>query len=47
MLEAAQWRNTALPLREVMRSAFRNQPYIAVTIALSIGWLLGRVHRAL
>jgi hypothetical protein len=36
-------RNTALPLREVMRSAFRSQPYIAVTIALGIG----RMHRAL
>jgi hypothetical protein len=40
-------RNAALPLREVMRSAFRSQPYIAVTIALGIGWLLGRMHRAL
>ena len=40
-------RSTALPLREVMRSAFRNQPHIAVTIALGIGWLLGRMHRAL
>jgi hypothetical protein len=39
-------RNTALPLREVMRSAFRKQPYIAVTIALGIGWLLGRMHRS-
>jgi hypothetical protein len=32
-------------LREVMRSAFRNQPYIAVTIAVGIGWL--RMHRTL
>jgi hypothetical protein len=40
-------RNAAIPLTEVMRSAFRNQPYIAVTIAVGIGWLLGRMHRTL
>jgi hypothetical protein len=40
-------RNTALPLGEVVRDAFRNQPYIAFTIALGIGWLLGRMHRSL
>jgi hypothetical protein len=39
-------RDTALPLGEV-RNAFRDHPYIAVTIAFGIGWLLGRMHRAL
>jgi hypothetical protein len=39
-------RATALSLGEV-RNAFRDHPYIAVTIALGIGWLLGRMHRAL
>ena len=40
-------RNTTLPLREVMRSVIRKQPHIAVTIALGMGWLLGRMHRSL
>jgi hypothetical protein len=39
-------RDTALPLGEVVRSAFRDHPYIAVTIALGLGWVLGRTHRS-
>jgi hypothetical protein len=38
-------RDTALSLG--VRNAFRHHPYIVVTIALGIGWLLGRMHRAL
>ena len=28
-------------------AAIRKQPHIAVTIALGMGWLLGRMHRSL
>ena len=40
-------RNAALTLRGVVRNIFEDQPYIAVTIALGLGWLLGRMQRSL
>jgi hypothetical protein len=40
-------RDTTAPLGEVVRSAFRDHPYITVTIALGLGWLLGCTHRPL
>jgi hypothetical protein len=39
--------NTGSSLGKVVRNSFENQPYIAITIALGLGWLLGRMHRSL
>ena len=39
--------NTGSSLGEVVRNTFANQPYIAITISLGLGWLLGRMHRSL
>jgi ElaB/YqjD/DUF883 family membrane-anchored ribosome-binding protein len=40
-------RNTASSLGHVVHNTLENQPYTAVTIALGLGWLLGRTHRPL
>jgi ElaB/YqjD/DUF883 family membrane-anchored ribosome-binding protein len=40
-------RNTAFSLEDVVRGTIENQPYMAVAIALGLGWLLGRMHRPL
>jgi ElaB/YqjD/DUF883 family membrane-anchored ribosome-binding protein len=32
---------------KALRDTVENQPYTAVTIALAVGWLLGRLHRPL
>jgi hypothetical protein len=42
-----QARNTAPSLGDVVLNTIENQPYTAVTIALGLGWLLGRMQRAL
>jgi len=34
-------------LGDVVLNTIENQPYTAVTIALGLGWLLGRMPRAL
>jgi hypothetical protein len=39
--------NTGSSLGQAVRNTFENQPYIAITIALGLGWLLGRMHRSL
>jgi hypothetical protein len=39
--------NTGSSLGKAVRNTFENQPYIAITIALGLGWLLGRMHRSL
>ena len=38
-------RNITFSLGEAVRNTLKNQPYVAVTIALGLGWLLGRAHR--
>ncbi len=38
-------RNTVFSLVDVVRGAFESQPYIVVTVALGLGWLLGRTRR--
>ena len=38
-------RHTTSSLGEAVRNTLENQPYAAVTIALGLGWLLGRMHR--
>ena len=40
-------RNTASSFGALVRCNLENQPYTAVTIALGLGWLLGRTHRPL
>ena len=38
-------RKTASSFEKALRNAIENQPYMAVAIALGLGWLLGRTHR--
>jgi F0F1-type ATP synthase membrane subunit b/b' len=40
-------RQTANSFERALRGTIENQPYTAVTIALGLGWLLGRIHRPL
>jgi hypothetical protein len=37
---------TPASLGDVVRNTIEDQPYAAVTIALGLGWLLGRMYRA-
>ena len=36
---------TAGSFEKALRDTIENKPYMAVAIALGIGWLLGRTHR--
>jgi ElaB/YqjD/DUF883 family membrane-anchored ribosome-binding protein len=38
-------RKTASSFEKALRDTIENQPYMAVAIALGLGWLLGRTHR--
>src|ERR1700722_12526706 len=38
-------RKTALSFEDMVRNTIEDKPYIAVVIALGLGWLLGRTHR--
>jgi len=40
-------RETASNLDTWLRNTIENQPYTSAIVALSIGWLLGRMHRPL
>ncbi len=40
-------RRTAGSLVQALRDTIEHQPYVAVAIALGVGWLLGRMHRPL
>jgi ElaB/YqjD/DUF883 family membrane-anchored ribosome-binding protein len=40
-------RKTAGSFERAIRNTIETQPYMAVAIALGIGWLLGRMHRPL
>ena len=40
-------RRTANSFEGALRNTIENQPYVAVAIALGLGWLLGRTHRPL
>ena len=40
-------RKTAGSLEQAIRKTIETQPYTAAAIALSMGWLLGRLHRPL
>jgi ElaB/YqjD/DUF883 family membrane-anchored ribosome-binding protein len=40
-------RKTAGSFDRVIRNTIETQPYMAVAIALGLGWLLGRMHRPL
>ena len=40
-------RGTASNLDTWLRNTIENQPYTSAIVALSIGWLLGRMHRPL
>jgi uncharacterized protein YjbJ (UPF0337 family) len=40
-------RNTASSLDSWLRETIETQPYTTVVVALSIGWLLGTLHRPL
>ena len=44
---ASAGRRTASSFESEMRNTIETQPYIAVVVALGIGWLLGRMHRPL
>ncbi len=44
---ASAGRRTASSFESELRSAIETQPYMAVVVALGIGWLLGRTHRPL
>ena len=40
-------RKTASSFETAARDLIENQPYMAVGIALAVGWLMGRMHRPL
>jgi uncharacterized protein YjbJ (UPF0337 family) len=40
-------RDTAVTLDKWLRITIETQPYIAATVALGIGWFLGRSHKPL
>jgi ElaB/YqjD/DUF883 family membrane-anchored ribosome-binding protein len=40
-------RKTAGSFERAIRNTVETQPYMAVAIALGLGWLLGRMHRPL
>ena len=40
-------RDTAVTFEKWLRSSIETKPYAAVAVALSIGWLIGRMHRPL
>jgi hypothetical protein len=40
-------RKTAGSFEKALRNTIENQPYTAVVVALTLGWLLGRMHRPL
>jgi uncharacterized protein YjbJ (UPF0337 family) len=40
-------RRTARSVEDVLRNTIENKPYMAVALALGLGWLLGRTHRPL
>jgi uncharacterized protein YjbJ (UPF0337 family) len=40
-------RDTAVTLDKWLRITIETQPYIAATVALGIGWFLGRLHKPL
>jgi ElaB/YqjD/DUF883 family membrane-anchored ribosome-binding protein len=40
-------RGTGSSVEALLRKTVEQQPYMAVAIALGIGWLLGRTHRPL
>ncbi len=44
---AATARGSASNFESALRNAIETQPYTAALIALSIGWLFGRMHRPL
>ena len=40
-------RDTAVTLDKWLRITIETQPYVAATVALGIGWFLGRLHKPL
>jgi uncharacterized protein YjbJ (UPF0337 family) len=40
-------RDTAVTFEEWLRDTIETKPYVAVAVALGIGWLIGRTHRPL
>ncbi len=40
-------RTTAGSFAQALRDTVEHQPYVAVAVALGVGWLLGRMHRPL
>ena len=40
-------RDTASSFEKMLRNTIETQPYTSAFVALSIGWLLGRMHRPL
>src|ERR1700756_3951910 len=44
---AAGLRTTALSFEDALRNTIEDKPYVAVAIALGLGWLIGSTHRPL
>jgi uncharacterized protein YjbJ (UPF0337 family) len=40
-------RDTAVTFEKWLRDSIETKPYVAVAVALGIGWLIGRMHRPL
>jgi len=40
-------RKTASSFEDIVRHTIEDRPYMAVAIALALGWLFGRTHRPL
>jgi uncharacterized protein YjbJ (UPF0337 family) len=40
-------RDTAVTFEKWLRDTIETKPYVAVAVALGIGWLIGRTHRPL
>jgi uncharacterized protein YjbJ (UPF0337 family) len=40
-------RDTAVTFEKWLRQTIETKPYVAVAVALGIGWLIGRTHRPL
>ena len=40
-------RDTAVTFEKWLRETIETKPYVAVAVALGIGWLIGRTHRPL
>ena len=40
-------RDTAVTFEKWLRHTIETKPYVAVAVALGIGWLIGRTHRPL